>query len=175
MPGQDGGLRRLFRKHLKNVDWTTVESRLTGSGIPDLNGCHGGVEFWIECKLTKGWAVRMRPAQVGWISRRVRAGGRVVVAVRRKGRGVDQLWLVAGEAVATLRLRGLQGLQGVPGAGLLGCWHGGPAGWQWGAILAAAQGANGPARAAGKAAGGGIRGNSGQGAKVALQARKGRQ
>lgn len=130
----DGDLRKIFRKYLPRVHWISVESRLTDSGIPDLNGCLEGVEFWVECKATRGHAVVMRPAQVGWLARRHRAGGRVLVAVRRRARHADELWLVAGEAAAILRSGGLAAL---PRRAVLGCWDGGPARWPWTSVRTA--------------------------------------
>jgi hypothetical protein len=52
----------------------------------------------------------MRPAQVGWLLRRVRHGGRCYVLVRQRGRGRDALWLVAGSAAARVAAGGLRRL-----------------------------------------------------------------
>src|SRR6266550_8267427 len=98
--GIDGGLRALFRQHLPQFDWCSIESPITGAGIPDSNFCCKGVEGFIEFKQTKGWAVTLTPEQCGWISRRHRCGGRVLVAVRQQApagprRGArDSLWVV---------------------------------------------------------------------------------
>lgn len=83
----DGNLRKLFQSHLPQVHWQSIESGMTGRGIPDLNGCHEASEFWIECKLTKHWSVSIRPEQIAWLSRRCRVGGRAFVAVRRTATG----------------------------------------------------------------------------------------
>jgi hypothetical protein len=130
----DGGLRSLFRKHLPKVFFTTIESRLTQAGIPDLHGiADGGPAFWIENKATKGYAVRVRPLQSAWLRRYAGKGGYCALAVRRRSsRGEDELWLVAGSAAHRLATGGLQGL----GRGLLGRWAGGPAGWPWLTVLA---------------------------------------
>lgn len=129
---QDGGLRKLFRKHLPHVHWTSIESRFTESGIPDIHGLYAGADFFIELKLTKGWAVNLRPSQIAWILRRVRNGGRVFIAVRRKGsNGADELYLVPGSQVRLLARRGLP-------RGLV--WYGrSPSHWDWPAVLGALQ------------------------------------
>jgi hypothetical protein len=128
----DGGLRQLFAKHLPEVHWQGIETGGTGRGIPDLNGCVGGVEFWIECKLTGAWAVTFEIGQVAWLERRARAGGRTFVAVRRhapsgprRGAAIDALYLYPGVAARTLSEKGMAG------APALGMWPGGPARWDW--------------------------------------------
>lgn len=130
----DGGLRKLFRHHLPEVHWLTVETAGTESGVPDLNGCFAGVEFWIECKLTAGMAVALRPHQIGWLLRRSRAGGRIFVAVRRNAvagtrrEACDELWLIPGAEAEALATDGLRAGREA------GRWPGGAARWDWGAI-----------------------------------------
>ena len=121
----DGGLRGMFRAKLPG-HWQSVESGGTGLGIPDSNYCIKGIEGWVEFKQTKGWAVRMRPEQIGWIFKRTLEGGRVWVAVRRKE---EELWLVPGSSVRVLASEGLQGLDEAY------IWTGGPRLWDWSAIL----------------------------------------
>jgi len=129
----DGGLRKLFRKHLPRFDWTTIESGLTGQGIPDSNFCFDGVEGWIEFKKTTAWAVEMRKEQVAWLERRNRARGRTFIAVRRYRRkgprtvACDELWLFPGTAARALFKNGLMDNQNPP----LGVLNGGPAKWDW--------------------------------------------
>lgn len=126
---QDGDLRRLFRKYLPKVHWTTIESRSTESGIPDLNGAYAGTEFWIECKITKTYAIVLRPAQIAWILRRIRNGGNVFIAVRRRNRLTDEIWIVNGNQARELKLYGLR--DPLPCIG----WDGGPSAWPWDKIL----------------------------------------
>jgi hypothetical protein len=127
----DDGLRRLFRQHLPGIDWTTIETGLVSPGVPDLNGCARGVEFWVECKATKGWTVTLRPEQIGWLDRRTRAGGRTFVAVRRhrpasaRRQPTDEIWLFSGTHARRLKLLGLRGL--APRARFTG----GPTNWDW--------------------------------------------
>jgi len=129
---QDDGLRRLFRQNLPMVHWISVETGVTDPGVPDLNGCAQNVEFWIECKATKGWAVTLRPEQIGWLDRRTRAGGRTFVAVRRHcdprvrtTKEADEIWLYPGHLARRLKLLGLR--NNPP----LAHFTGGPANWDW--------------------------------------------
>ena len=93
----DGDLRSLFRKHLPEFHWVSIESWVTGAGIPDANYCCSGVEGWIEFKKTTAIAVRFKPGQIAWHEQRGRAGGRTFIAVRRLTRKVDDLSLYPGE------------------------------------------------------------------------------
>lgn len=130
----DGGLRALFRANVPG-DWTSIESGSTGGGIPDSNYCLDGVEGWVEYKQTGGWAVTLRPEQVGWIARRVRNGGRVWVAVRQQApagprrEARDALWLFGGHLATLAKMEGLRGLESRPDVHV---WH--HAGWDWQAI-----------------------------------------
>lgn len=122
----DGGLRKLFQRHLPAVHWQAIETGGTGLGVPDLNGCDRGVEYWIECKRVHGWKVTVRPQQVAWIERRARCGGRVFIAARKS----TMLWLLPAPA-ARLLANGCR-INAVPVT--LGHWQGGPQGWDWAAI-----------------------------------------
>lgn len=161
----DDGLRGLFRKHIPPpVDVLTVETGLTTQGVPDSNYCFpralGGIEVWVEHKsVRRGFAVRMRPEQVGWIERRVRHGGRVFVAIRRRldgGRRVeacDELWLYRGAGAEHLQRHGLapayHALRGDPErrsgsrpslpSAYVGSWGGGPGRWPWSVVRRALQ------------------------------------
>jgi len=122
----DGHLRQLFRTHLRGGwDWQSIENWGVGSGVPDANFCGpGGVEGWVEFKAARGWQVPLAPTQVAWIERRVRAGGRVFVAVRKD----QSLWLFHGAHAREFATGDLRH------ASSLGEWHGGPARWDWSAI-----------------------------------------
>ncbi len=124
---RDGDLRAIFRRKLPQFDWQPIESPLTSRGIPDTNACGNGIEFWIENKKTDGWAVGLRPEQVGWIKRRVRHGGKVWIAVRRKD---NELWMVRGKWATELKAGGLRKLQMLP-LNDLWSFSGGPAQWDW--------------------------------------------
>jgi hypothetical protein len=128
----DGNLRQIFQKHLPDVHWQGVETWSTGQGVPDMNGCLNGVEFWIENKLTSGWAVNFETGQIAWAERRIRAGGRVFLAVRRKapagprkGDAADELWLFHGSYMREVSMEGIKAPRQYR------CWEGGPAHWDW--------------------------------------------
>jgi hypothetical protein len=132
---KDDGLRDLFRVNLRDFDFQSVEMFLLASGVPDVNGCRKGVEFWIEMKRTSATAVAVRPGQVAWIERRLRHGGRVFVAVRqrstagpRRGAARDVLWLLSGAAIRRLADGGLDA---VDRRHVLAVFDGGPAAWDW--------------------------------------------
>jgi hypothetical protein len=131
----DNGLRPIMRSHLRaGIWWTTIETGLVTQGVPDANYiAEGGIEGWVECKATKGWAVRFKPLQIGWHERRHRMGGRTWIAIRRQTRGgvrqgdtVDELYLVPGRLAASLAELGLQGCPDVRYMG-----DGGPEHWRW--------------------------------------------
>jgi len=128
---RDGGLRPLFVERIKSAHWQSVETWSTGQGVPDVNVCLRGVETWVEFKTTATNAVRISTEQVGWIERRLRAGGRVLVIVRWKclaglrRQPRDELWIFAGAEVRALMLGGISA------AVSLAHWDGGPKAWDW--------------------------------------------
>jgi hypothetical protein len=124
---RDGDLRAIFRRNLPGFDLQAIETGGTGRGTPDDNYCHKGCEGWLEHKKVSGWAVPLRPEQIGWALRRIRHGGRVWICVRRKD---DELWMVWGRWAAELKAHGLRGLQMTP-LDDLWMWNGGPARWDW--------------------------------------------
>jgi hypothetical protein len=132
----DGGLRQLFRKHIPGADWQSVETWSTGQGVPDLNYCLDGVEGWIELKQTDANVVDIRPEQIAWAERRTRAGGRVLLAVRRKHGGgprkgppVDELWMFNAQQMRSVQTTGLRTM----GALIIGM--GGPTQWSWSNVM----------------------------------------
>lgn len=147
----DDGLRPIFKSHLELLGFhmQSVETGGTGQGIPDTNFCvndpahcppigrtFSGIEGWVEYKSTSGWTVDLRPEQIGWIERRVRVGGRVLIAVRRRhgggprlGRPVDELHLLPGRVARLARIGGLRAPEVLEAA--LGRWCGGPSRWDW--------------------------------------------
>jgi hypothetical protein len=127
----DGRLSKLFQQHFNLWHWQRLETEATGSGIPDLNCCAHGFEFWLELKATSTWRIEIRPPQHAWINRRIRAGGNVYVAVRRQvvlkrtATKADELYIFCGcktEALMTQRLCLV-----LP----IGMWAEGPAAWPW--------------------------------------------
>ena len=131
----DGGLSQIYLKKLPEVHWHSTWS--LGGGAPDMNGCLWGREFWIENKSTSGWAVVFETGQIAWAERRLRAGGRTFVAVRRqasagprRGAACDELWLFKGQEARSVEADGLKGSRPLTA----GWWEGGPAQWDWNAI-----------------------------------------
>ena len=130
-PFMDGGLRKLFREHFPEAQWTSVETGSTGAGVPDAEYCFpGGRQGWIEFKLCVANVVRIDPEQVAWAERRHRNGGPIFLAVRQKAlqgprrKAVDALHLYRGVQTRAVLLGGLAT---VPFAR----WDGGPARWDW--------------------------------------------
>lgn len=134
----DGGLRPLFKKHLPpGSDLQPVETWSTGQGVPDLNYCIAGAEGWVELKGTATNKVIITPQQVAWAERRLRAGGRVFLTVRkqhaggpRRGAVVDELWLFPGNLTRAVAQHGLNHERAPP----LYRGAGGPGSWDWQAI-----------------------------------------
>lgn len=131
----DDGLRPILCDNLRmlHAHCQAIETGLTGLGVADLNICAEGKEVWVECKATSAWSVVVRPEQVGWAEARMRAGGTVFVAVRRrttsgprKGEATDELWLFKGHAIRDLKTKPMQNCPG-----LLGTWGGGSRAWPW--------------------------------------------
>ena len=117
------------------VHWATIETGLSATGAPDSNGCHQGVDFWVENKRTTGWRVEVRPVQIGWAHQRIRHGGRVIYAVyqdRELRRGREQaIWIFSGRMASRLGELGVMPLQ-------MEAMHmssGEPRDWDWSAIL----------------------------------------
>lgn len=65
------------------AEWHVVRiENVLGRGIPDLNICTEGVEFWVECKADSA-GFYVRPEQWAWMSRRIASGGHCFVLLRR--------------------------------------------------------------------------------------------
>lgn len=131
----DGGLRAILHDRLREgFMWQALESALTGGGIPDSVYVSHGTSGVVESKWTEGWAVTLRPEQVGWLLQWTRNGGIGFVAVRRlcsqgvKRPAADELWLCRAEFARELKQHGLRGC---PPEAVLGTWYGGPAKWDW--------------------------------------------
>lgn len=137
----DDGLRPLFRKHIPQFFWTSIETGGTGRGIPDSHYLvTGGAAGWIEFKATDGHAVTLTEFQVGWLTRYARMGGRAHVAVRRRHGGgprrgppVDELHVLPGGLALQARQGGLRDPAVLAAAAT---WRGGPARWDWDAVAA---------------------------------------
>lgn len=100
-------LREFLKKQLKNIcHFQRIETGSVASGVPDLNLCYRGVEYWVELKMIKGTKISFRPTQIPWNIHRAKAGGRnFVLAADNKG----QLHIWHGRFVQQLMDRGLNG------------------------------------------------------------------
>ena len=57
---------------------------MTGAGVPDVNGCAKGKEFWFELKeIHSGNKKTIRPKQITRIAKRASFGGQVFVMARK--------------------------------------------------------------------------------------------
>ena len=79
--GPEAKLWQDVRKGLKDAHLVRIESRI-GLGIPDVNGCINGKDFWLELKVIKGNSLRLSKFQKAWIYERLRVGGNVFVLAR---------------------------------------------------------------------------------------------
>ena len=77
-------LYQALKKNLPRVHWQRVETGAISTGVPDVNGCGWGKEFWIELKeIHSGNQLTLRPMQVSWIAKRAMNGGQVFVMARK--------------------------------------------------------------------------------------------
>tara|TARA_R100001377_G_scaffold51131_2_gene29899 strand:- start:297 stop:686 length:390 start_codon:yes stop_codon:yes gene_type:complete len=74
----------LLRTNLPQMHLQRIETGMTGAGVPDVNGCAKGKEFWIELKeIHSGNALTLRPMQISWLAKRASHGGQVFVMARK--------------------------------------------------------------------------------------------
>ena len=110
-----------------SVHWNRIENAV-GTGMSDLEGCHGGVSVWVENKVYEGNKVHFQPTQPVWIIRRRMAGGRVFVLARK----LDTFYLYDGARVNDLIRDGIK----TPADFTMS------KPWDWSALLAAIFGHN---------------------------------
>ena len=72
-----------IKRSLPYVHWQRIETG-TGQGVPDVNGCIGGDEFWLELKIAQGNKVKITPGQIAWLMQRIDAGGKAWIIVKKK-------------------------------------------------------------------------------------------
>ena len=105
----EANLWKQLRENLKDCDLQRLESGMTSRGIPDVNGCCDGKEFWIELKYTKTNKVGIRPEQVAWMLRRRKNGGRTFILVKtQKELYVYPGWLAKDVLDEGLKVRPIQ-------------------------------------------------------------------
>ena len=79
--GPEAKLWQDVKKALKDAHLVRIENRST-PGVPDVNGCYNGIEFWLELKVIKGNSLQLSKFQKAWIYERTRVGGKVFVLAR---------------------------------------------------------------------------------------------
>ena len=79
--GPEAKLWQDVKKALKDAHLVRIENKAC-PGVPDVNGCYDGVEFWIELKVIKGNSLRLSKFQKAWIYERTKFGGKVFVLAR---------------------------------------------------------------------------------------------
>ena len=98
-------LWQILKKNTEHfVHWTRIESR-SSFGVPDLNGCTDGREFWIELKITKVNKIRLSPNQIAWNTKYSLNFGLSYILVQRVGEG--SLFLFRGDDARELATNGL--------------------------------------------------------------------
>ena len=78
MKKRESKLWQRIKKHITKPHFIRVESN-TINGIPDINGCWSGKEFWIELKSDKVSYPKLSKWQIAWINKRILNGGTVII------------------------------------------------------------------------------------------------
>ena len=94
-----------LKRNLPKVHWQRIETGGISRGIPDVNGCFAGKEFWIELKILHGNRVSLTPQQVAWHMRRSKQGGRSWIMIDDPK--TKTLSLVSGNQSVTLANEGV--------------------------------------------------------------------
>ena len=92
-----------IKRALPYVHWQRIETG-TGQGVPDVNGCIGGDEFWLELKIAQGNKVKITPGQIAWLMQRIDAGGKAWIIVKKK----EQVFIYNGYQGSFLLDKGLK-------------------------------------------------------------------
>ena len=78
MKKRESKLWQRIKKHITKPHLIRVESN-TINGIPDINGCWKGKEFWMELKSDKVGYPKLSKWQISWINKRIKHGGIVII------------------------------------------------------------------------------------------------
>lgn len=97
------------RKHYKQkLHMHRVENAVM-SGMPDVEGCLCGIQFWIELKcaprpsnIETKIKARFQPAQIPWLKARVRASGRAFVLLQVGSGAQAKRYLIPGHQANVL-------------------------------------------------------------------------
>ena len=88
-----------IRYNIKNVHFQRIEN-LIGLGIPDVNCCTQGCEFWLELRVGDGRFPDLSKYQIAWHYRRYVVGGKSFILQKSLRRG--QLELFEGGQVSDI-------------------------------------------------------------------------
>jgi hypothetical protein len=80
-----------IRDNIKNVHFQRIEN-LIGQGIPDVNCCTQGCEFWLELKVGDGRFPDLSKYQIAWHYRRYIVGGKSFILQKSLRRGRLELF-----------------------------------------------------------------------------------
>ena len=78
MKKRESKLWQRIKKHITKPHLIRVESN-TINGIPDINGCWKGKEFWVELKSDRVGYPKLSKWQISWINKRIKHGGIVII------------------------------------------------------------------------------------------------
>ena len=78
MKKRESKLWQRIKKNITKPHLIRVESN-TINGIPDINGCWNGKEFWLELKSDKVGYPKLSKWQIAWINKRIKHGGIVII------------------------------------------------------------------------------------------------
>ena len=78
MKKRESKLWQRIKKHITKPHLIRVESN-TINGIPDINGCWKGKEFWLELKSDRVGYPKLSKWQISWINKRIKHGGIVII------------------------------------------------------------------------------------------------
>lgn len=107
---KESSLWRLIRDNSpKGIHWQRIESGMTASGIPDLNGCFQGTEVWVELKMVRGNQLGLRPMQRAWLFNRAIAGGNCFVLAKKESKEI-KIFKIAPEIRSTKALTEIEEL-----------------------------------------------------------------
>ena len=82
MKKRESMLWQRIKKNCRKAHLIRVESN-TINGIPDINGCWSGKEFWMELKSDKVGYPKLSKWQIAWINKRIKHRGIVISAELR--------------------------------------------------------------------------------------------
>lgn len=71
-------LWQLIKRYWSEAHLTRIENTVT-FGVPDINVCIDGIEFWVETKIEHNDKISIRPSQLAWVISRVKANGNVFI------------------------------------------------------------------------------------------------